>query len=51
MTDANHKKKKKKKGKGGKIQQQQPEKKSDSGIDIAENNNDTEMENIESSPQ
>ena len=51
MTDANHKKKKKKKGKGGNIQQHQPEKKSDSGIDSEEINNDTEMENFEVNPQ
>ncbi len=51
MTDASHKKKKKKKGKGGKMQQQQPENISDSGIDSTENNNDTEMENVEVTPQ
>ena len=46
MADAPHKKKKKKKGNGWKTQQQQPEKKSDSGIDSAEINNDTEMEKV-----
>ena len=51
MTELPPKKKNKKKGKGGKMQQQQPEKKSDSGIDSAEINNDTEMENVEVTPQ
>ena len=50
-TVAPHKKKKKKKGKGAERQQQQPEKKSDSGIDSAEIDNDTEMENVEVTPQ
>ena len=51
MTDAPHKKQKKKKRKGEKMQHQQPEKKNDSGIDSAENNNDTEMNNAEVTPQ
>ena len=52
MTDAPHKKKKKKeKGKGGEMQQRQPEKKSESGINSAENNNDIEMENVDVTPQ
>ena len=51
MTVAPHKKKKKKKGKGAERQQQHPEKKSDNGIDSAESNNDTEMENVEVTPQ
>ena len=51
MTDAPHKKRKKKKRKGGKMQHQQPEKENDSGIEIAENKNDTEMKNVEVSSQ
>ncbi len=51
MTDAPHKKKKKKKGKGGIMLHQQTGKESDSGIDSAENSNDTEMENVEATPQ
>jgi hypothetical protein len=42
---------KKKKGKGGKMQQEQPAKKSNGDIDSAENNNDTEMEIVEVTPQ
>ena len=51
MTDAPHKKQKKKKRKGEKMQHQQPEKKNDSGIDSAENSNDTEMKNVEVTSQ
>ena len=51
MTEPPPKKKKKKKGKGGKMQQEQPAKKSYGDIDSAENNNDTEMENVEVTPQ
>ena len=51
MTDAPHKKKKKKKGKGGKMQQQQPQRESDSAIGSGKDNNDTEMENSEATPQ
>jgi hypothetical protein len=51
MTEPPPKKKKKKKGKGGKMQQEQPAKKSDGDIDSTENKNDTEMENVEGTPQ